>query len=205
MVQAILTRISTTSALFQMFGVLGEALVLTQDQGAWQAQWFSELPVKHFLLRPDFTADRELLTITLELGFDNYPKETDALSFIHPNDPGGQGRCGAFIHPVFRRYTNGRQTDELHLQSGVFVRYDEANSRFALEFDKSKPHNLIFNLVNSIVKVTDEMLPTNTFAEDGETGGFTPWGPERQVDATGLPRCVHTHESERKPEMASYK
>jgi len=205
LVQAILTRISTTSALYQMFGVLGEAVVLTRDQTKWQAQWFSELPMKHSLLRPEFTADRELLTITLELGFDNYPTGTDSLSFIHPNDPGGQGRCGVFIHPVFRRYTNGRQTDEMHLQSGVFVRYDEPNSRFALEFDKSKPHNMVFNLVNSIVKVTDEILPTNTFAEDGETGGFTPWGPELEADATGLPKCVHTHQPERKTELASYR
>ena len=202
LVQAILTKISTTSALFQMFGVLGEALVFSEGQ----AQWYTEQPMKHLLQLPKFTAHTELLTVTLELGFENFPKGADALSFIHPNDPGGQGRCVAFIHPVFRRYTNGRQMDELHLQTGVFVRYDEPNEKFAVEFDKRKPHNLIYNLVNSIAKVTDaDPLPTNTFLEDGEMGGFTPWGPERRADAAGLPMCVHTHKPEYEPELVNYK
>ena len=95
--------------------------------------------------------------------------------------------------------------DELHLQSGVFVRYDEPNSKFAVEFDKMKPHNLIYYFVNSIAKVTDEILPTNTFLEDGEMAGFTPWPSDRQVDSTGLPMCIHTHSKDREAEMAHYK
>ncbi len=200
LVQALLTRISTTSALFQMFGVLGESLVISDGQ----VQWLSEMPMKYVMMQPELTKGKDLINITLELGFENFPKGTDALSFIHPNDPGGEGRCVAFIHPVFRHYCDGVLRDEMHMQTGVFVRYDAPNADFSVEFDKRKPHNLIYNFINRVVKVSEDVLPTNTFMPDGEIGQFTPWTPEQRYEMAELPKCVHTHQTDSKPELTKY-
>jgi len=199
LVEALLTRISTTSALFQMFGVLGDALVLSPGQ----AEWFRELPVAHVLTQPRFTAGRELVMVTLELGFDRFPAGTDTLSFIHPNDPGGDGQCVAFIHPVVRHYSNGQMVNEVHMQSGVFVRYDQPNETFALEFNSEKPKNLMMNFINSVARVSDRIFTIKTFT-DGEVGGFTPWPPERRYEDPGLPKCLRTHSSDFVPDPAKY-
>lgn len=183
--QALLTRISTTSAMFQMFAVLGD--VVTFENG--QATWYPELPLQHALHRPEFALHANLLTLTLDLGFDKFPKDIDPLSFIHPNDPAGEGRCTAFIHPVWRHYQEGKLVNEVHMQSGVFVRYDAPNEEFALEFNKARPHNLLFNMLNSITHVTDEVLPTDMFSGDREIGQFRPWTPEETYFVPGLPVC----------------
>ncbi len=199
LVLAVLTRLSTTSALFQMFGVLADALVFSPGH----VDWYPELPVEYLLRQPEFGGMKDLLTITLELGFDGYPKNTDALNFIHPNDPGGGGSCVAFIHPVLRHYRSGKAVSEVHLQSGVFVRYDAPNEEFAIEFDRQKPHHVIFNMINGIVGVTGETLAVDTFT-DSETGGFTPWPPELRQDAPELPQCIRTHQPDFRPDPANY-
>jgi thioredoxin reductase len=198
LVQALLTRISTTSALFQMFGVLGEALIL--DDG--QAKWFPELPMQYVLEQREFAGSKDLVTVTLELGFDRFPKGTDALTFIHPNDPGGDGLCTAFVHPVFRHYSGGELVSQIHMQSGVFVRYDAPHEKFAIEFDKNKPHHLIYNFLNGILKISGEHLTVKTFTE-GEIGGFTPWPPDRREE-TELPKCIVTHRPEYVPVPTKY-
>jgi len=199
LVETLLTRISTASGPFQMFGVLGDVLVFAPGQ----VEWFAELPMHYVLQQPEFTEHQEILTITLELGFEHFPKGTDALSFIHPNDPGGEGHCVAPIHPVLRHFSNGKMVNEFHMQSGVFVRYDAPHEKFAIEFDKQKPHNFIFNLINGIANVTDETLTINTFT-GGEIGGFTPWPPERRYDAVDLPQCIRTHQPDFVPNLAKY-
>ena len=198
LVLAILTRVSTTSALFQMFGVLGDALVF----GPSMVDWFPEMPMSYVLEQPEFTEQKDILTITLEFGFDRYPKDADALAFIHPNDR-GDGRCVAFIHPVLRHYAQGKMMEELHLQSGVFVRYDRPNEEFAIEFDQQKPHHVIFNLVNRIAKVTGETLIVDTFADD-ELNRFVPWPPERRQDAGDLPECMITRRPGYVPDPEKY-
>ena len=199
LVQAVLTRLSTTSALFQMFGVLADALVFSPGH----VDWYPELPVQYLLRQPEFGGMKDLLTITLELGFDGFPKDTNALNFIHPNDPGGDGNCVAFIHPVLRHYRAGNAVSEVHLQSGVFVRYDAPNEEFAIEFDRQKPHHVIFNMINGIAGVIPESLIATTFT-DSEIGGFTPWPPELRREEPELPQCIRTHQPDFKPDPAKY-
>ena len=103
---------------------------------------------------------------------------------------------------MFRHYSRGSLVTDLHLTTGVFVRYDSPNEKFAIEFNKRKPHNQIFNLLNGIVNVTDETLPTQTFMNDGEIGGFTAWAPEQRYEMPELPKCVITHKPDQVAELA---
>jgi thioredoxin reductase len=200
LVAEIVTRISTTSALFQMFGVLGDVLLF--EAGA--VRWFAELPLRHVLQQSEFTANKDIVTITLELGFDSFfPKDTDALTFIHPNDPGGEGECTAFIHPVFRHYRDGQLIKEVHLKSAVFVRYDTRNDEFVEVFNSAKPRNRIKNLINSVAKISDRPFRIETF-DPSEDNFFTPWPPERQVEKSNLPRCLRTHQPDFVPDPAKY-
>jgi hypothetical protein len=134
-----------------------------------------------------------------ELGFDRFPKAPmrSALSTRQ-----WEALCRP-IHPVPRHFSNGKMVNEFHLQSGVFVRYDAPNEKFAVEFDKQRPRNLVFNLINGIADVTDETLTTNTFT-GGEIGGFTPWPPERHYEGADLPQCIRTHQPDFVPDLARY-
>jgi hypothetical protein len=197
LVQAMLTRVSTTSAMFQMFGVLIDAMVFSPGE----TKWYSELPAKYIMEQPEFAQAADLVTVSLELGFDRFPKGTDSLSFIHPNDPAGEGLCTAFLHPVLRHFREGTQVDELHLTAGVFVRYDAPNEEFAVEFDKDKPHHLFYNFINRVAGLTDEVLQARTF-EDGESAAFSEWPSEKRYPAPELPACIRTRGMPDPEEMA---
>ncbi|HXJ42232.1 MAG TPA: hypothetical protein VNH18_23335, partial [Bryobacteraceae bacterium] len=199
LVESVLSRVSTSSALFQMFGVLGEALTIQNGR----VTWFSELPVEHVLQQPEFTEGKDLVIITLELGFDRFAKGTDSLTFIHPNDPGGDGFCTAFIHPVLRHFSGGKLASELHLQSGIFVRYDSPNEKFAIEFDKNKPRHLVFNFFTGFAGIATAERTVKSFT--GEMiGGFTPWSADRREEDMGLPKCLATDGPKHLPDMAKY-
>ena len=102
-----------------------------------------------------------------------------------------------------RHYSLGKAVNEVHMHGAVFVRYDGPNEVFALEWDRLKPRNLIYNTINDIVKVAEEAVIVHTFT-DGEVGGFTPWPPERLRDAAEFPQCTYTHQPDYVPDPAHY-
>jgi len=196
----VVTRLSTTSALFQMFGVLADLLIF--DEGS--VRWLSEVPLEHALARPEFTEGKGVLAITLELGFGRFfEKETDSLSFVHPNDPAGEGQCTSFIHPVLRHYRDGELIKETHLKSAVFVRYDSPNDKFVERFNSEKPRNLILNQINEIAGLKEEPFTIKAFNK-GTENFFTPWPADRPVDASHLPSCIRINEPDFVPDASRY-
>lgn len=113
----------------------------------------------------------------------------------------GGGLCVSAIHPVLHHYSAGKMVNAVHMQSGVFVRYDAPNAAFATEWDWQKPHNVIFNLISDIVKGTDETVTVHTFT-DGEVAGFTSWPPDRRYEGAALPQCIQTHQPDYVPDLA---
>ena len=178
-------RFSTTSALYQMFGVLSDVLVL----GDGEVEYIRELPVEFVLNSPEFKGKKFIL-YTLELGFHNFPTTMDALTFIRRNDPERPGSA-AFLHPVFRYYDEeGNFVSGGNTRSSVVVRYDSAADLFDGDLVNEKPRNVILNFINNIAKVSDEVFPEDHFYDTESRGGFTAWAPnDTRIKEHGLPEC----------------
>ena len=196
-----ITRISTNSSLYTMWSALADVLVIRDGQG----KWFQDLPMSLIQQRPEFLGGSEFLTVTLEFGFDRFPEEQDALSFIHLNDPGADGLCAAFIHPVIRHFRDGELIDELHTHSGLFVRYDRKHEEFAPEFSGNAVRNKLYNAINSIVHVTEgDRKPQILSSGAEEAPSFVPWGENRKKSDRGLPKCKHTQDPDFVVDMSKY-
>jgi len=178
-------RFSTTSALYQMFGVLCDVVVL----GDGEVEYLQELPVEFVLNAPEFKGKKYIL-YTLELGFSNFTNSMDALTFIRRNDPERPGSA-AFVHPVFRCYDEeGNFVTGGNTRSSVVVRYDRAADLFDGDLTNEKPRNVILNFINGIAKITDEVFPEDHFYDDESRGGFTAWAPnDPRTLNHGLPEC----------------
>jgi hypothetical protein len=185
---ALVKRLSTTSALYQLFGTLCDVLVLEDGK----AQLFYELPVEYVLTEPRF-ADKKMIIFTLELGFDNFENGfADSLNFIRRNDPERPGSA-AFLHPMFRLYENGEFVKGGNTRSSVVVRFDEAADLLDGDLANLKPRNMLLNFINSIVNVTESVYSEDHFADDEDRGGFIPWASnDPRIENHGLQRCSLT-------------
>ena len=109
-------RLSVSSALFQLFGVLCDTLVVAPDLGS--ATLTQELPLAEVLTR-DF-GDHHALVMTLEFGFHKF--DEPSISFMGPSDPTNT-ECAAFLHPVIR-YRGPAGEAEFHFGDSLLARWD---------------------------------------------------------------------------------
>ena len=168
----LIRRVSTTSALFQLFGFLCDAVVIAGGK----ARLFYELPVAHVLERDDFAGAEHLVLVTLEYGFHKYPKGAATLDFIHPADA-SKPSCSAYLHPVLRCYSRGELVEEVHLGESLVVRYDIYD--YDENYDAAHK-NTIKNCLNRQERVTDEEFSQRVYTPEGEQTVFEPW-PEEKV------------------------
>lgn len=196
-------RMSTTDALFQLFGVLCDVIVFSPGK----AEIFHELPLDYVLENERFTSEENILIMTLEFGFDNYPKTITSLNFVHPNDA-GDTRCGAFLHGVYRRYRYGEFVDQHTARGSVVVRYDQLADQFSGELTHHRPYNTLFNYVNKMIGLLDEELSAEYFYNNEERGGFKIWSPERrELERSrmgNLPICPYTKDRDIEEIMHRY-
>ncbi|MBF6170714.1 NAD(P)-binding domain-containing protein [Nocardia blacklockiae] len=105
----ILARVNRSSALWQQFGVLADAVRIP---GAGRAEYYEEVPVRH----PDFWqagSDDDMLMVTLEYGpdavthFDGKPVLADA------------SPASSYLHPVVRHYRAGALLGTHHVASNL--------------------------------------------------------------------------------------
>jgi hypothetical protein len=201
LVDSLVTRMSTNSSLYAMWGALADVIVV----GDRRATWFRDLPLPYVLQQPAFLGGNEVIAITLEFGYDKFPAETPSLNFVHLNDPGGEGLCAALIHPVIRHYRDGILINELHTHSGLFVRYDRKNEEFAPELSGNGMRNKLFNAINSIFQVASSDRRANIISEGpAEAPSFRPWTDEEKYEDPRLPRCDRTHEPDYVPDISKY-
>ncbi len=186
MAEYLIERVSTTDALFPLHGFLCGTLVFSAEC----TELFYELPVSYVLEQPGFTTDKHFLTITLEFGFNHYPADANALDFLHGSDEVTNRACSAFLHPVFRHYFQGELVEECHFGESISVRYGSFLSEYGFATgDDSVEKNIIMNLVNRIVHITDENFPEQVLIAEKEGIGFTPWSEEECMTDHKVPVC----------------
>lgn len=174
--QALVKRLSTTSALYQMFSVLGDVLLF----GDGEVHVFEELPVQWALARPEF-AGAELAVMTLEYGFENYPEGAVPNDFIHfPLSPD----CAAFLHGVIRHWSGGECRSVQRMDESFTIRYDVSLSD---DFDPAPTVALLARALDAIAGVTDGTLPVPNYRM-----AFRPWSADEPYRDIGHVECTQT-------------
>lgn len=170
----LITRLSNTSALYQLYGTLCDILVLNDDG---TVEMFYEYPITYTVRDSDF-AKKKIIVFTLELGFDTFENGfEDSLNFVRRNDPERPANV-AFVHPAFRLYDQGEFIKGSNTRSSIVTRFDPAADLIDGELSNIKPRNMLLNFINSIVKVTDTVYSLDHFNNDESRGGFRPWAKD---------------------------
>mgnify|MGYP002628260483 CR=1 FL=1 len=110
-------RFSIGDAIFQLYGFLGDLLVLNDTKS--QLEWFEDLPIG--VIKNKIQTGKHSLQLTLEFGFHHYPGKS-SMEFMGPSDPHATDKS-AFLHPVIRHFYQG-QVDEFHFGDSLLGRWD---------------------------------------------------------------------------------
>lgn len=122
---AILARVNRTSALWQMFGYLGEAFILP-EQGK-EGRLLEEIPLD-YLRESRLGESAEYFMVTLEFG----KSQGDPFNVVRHPDP-NQAEESFFLHPVIRHFRDGKKVSEHHLLEHLYGEWhDEALHRAPL-------------------------------------------------------------------------
>ncbi len=109
-------RFSVSAGLFQLFGVLCDTLVISEDLKS--ATRRLELPFEH--ARSLDYGSQHVLFLTLKFGFEKFAEP--AISFMGPSDP-SDTQCASFLHPVIYHLHQG-QWSEFHFGDSLLARWD---------------------------------------------------------------------------------
>lgn len=109
-------RFSVADAIFQMYGVLCDAVIVEPDGS--RAEILEDLPLE--LAKARDYGDRHVLLLTLEFGFKNFREPST--TFFGPSDPTDTD-CAAFLHPVVRHLHRG-EISEFHFGDSLLARWD---------------------------------------------------------------------------------
>ncbi|WP_333769852.1 NAD(P)-binding domain-containing protein [Streptomyces sp. IBSBF 2435] len=124
---AVMERINRTSALWQMFGFLCDAVVVS---GTGATGYYEEVPVDHLhQVAGDgaFGAADRYLTVTLEYGEDHDKLNPFDISAGRLSQQTATGLDGRYLHPVVRVFQDGKPVAEHHLTENLENEWDSAD------------------------------------------------------------------------------
>jgi thioredoxin reductase len=123
LLEATLTRINRSSALWQQFGFLHDVIVV--DEGWARATYYEEMPLAY--VHDSEIGDRShYYTITLEFG----KVEGDPFSIVR-NPEAAKADQSVFLHPVIRRWCGRQLVSELHLLEDLFGEWKKPEAHIA--------------------------------------------------------------------------
>ena len=160
----LIQRISTNAGLYQLNGFLCDAMVLHHGKMVI----YPELPVEYAKKR--FASEKNLIISTLEYGFHKYDQSIPSNHFIHPADQ-DDTRCSAFLHPIYRFYSESEFKHDMELGESLIVRYD------IYDYEENIDHvhsAMLNNFINSIAHVTTKKWDETKYVD----GIFEPWDEE---------------------------
>jgi thioredoxin reductase len=121
---AVIERVNRTSALWQLFAFIADAVVLLDDG---TSRYHEEVPVDHLhpAVRDGVFGDvNRYLTVTLEYGADHdkvNPFDV-SVSRVAQDDTGGLD--GRYLHPVVRLFQDGKPLAEHHITENLENEWD---------------------------------------------------------------------------------
>lgn len=124
LVDAIISRVNRSSALWQQFGVLGDLLVI--PGGGAAARYYEEVPVD-FAHDTDFAGGDDYVTVTLEYGPDHDKVDPFDISVRRTaQNAADQAHDASYLHPVIRYFRRGKMHAVHHMAENLENRWDDA-------------------------------------------------------------------------------
>ncbi|MBN6042281.1 NAD(P)-binding domain-containing protein [Amycolatopsis sp. 195334CR] len=120
---AVIERVNRTSALWQVFGYLGDAVLF----GEAPPRYVEEVPVDHLheaVAAGDFGEVESYLTITLEYGEDHDLVNPFDISAGRTSQEDTSGLDGRYLHPVVRLFRAGDLVAEHHITENLENEWD---------------------------------------------------------------------------------
>lgn len=127
---AVLERVNRTSALWQLFAFLGDAVLLGEpapDGVPGGAAYLEEVPVDHLhraVSEGSFGAVDRYLTVTLEYGADHDKVNPFDISVDRTAQTDTGGLDSRYLHPVVRLWQDGKQLGEHHVTENLENEWD---------------------------------------------------------------------------------
>jgi hypothetical protein len=123
MMDAIIARVNRTSALWQLFGVLCDLIVVSREG----AEYYEELPVDY--VHQTFQPAANCFTITLEYGPDHDRVDPFDVSVDRiAQDDAARSDLGRYLHPVVRHYQGGELLAEHHVTENLENEWTDATT-----------------------------------------------------------------------------
>ncbi|WP_439657966.1 NAD(P)-binding domain-containing protein [Lentzea sp. HUAS TT2] len=122
--EAIIERVNRTSALWQLFAFMADA-VLTLKDGT--VRYVEEVPVAHLheaVARGEFGDVESYLAVTLEYGADHDKINPFDIAAGRNSQDDTSGLDGRYLHPVVRRFRGGELVDEHHITENLENEWD---------------------------------------------------------------------------------
>jgi thioredoxin reductase len=113
---SVIARVNRTSALWQLFAVMGDLIVVSRDG---RAHYYEEVPVD-YIHDSEFGAEESYFVITLEYGPDHDQHDPFDVSVerIKQSDA-NNAEQGRYLHPVVRHFCGGTLLSEHHLAENL--------------------------------------------------------------------------------------
>lgn len=122
---AVVERVNSSSALWQQFAFLGDALVVGPDG---ELRYHEEIPVDHLHRAVDDGVLGEVdhyFTVTLEYGADHDRVDPFDVSVARLAQSDTGGLDARYLHPVIRRFRAGRLLAEHHMTENLENEWDD--------------------------------------------------------------------------------
>jgi hypothetical protein len=118
--RAVLERVNRSSALWQQFGFLGDAMMVSPD--GTQVDYYEALP-QDYIHDSLSKAYDHYYTVTLEYGFTEEDDPFRSKRVAHTDADAASK--STFLHPVIRRYRQGQLLDEQHIVENLEAKWDD--------------------------------------------------------------------------------
>jgi thioredoxin reductase len=119
---AVIERVNRTSALWQLFGFLGDAVITSRGPAGPTAGYYQEVPVEYLhraVADGEFGDAGRYLTVTLEYGADHDKVNPFDVSVGRVSQQDTAGLDGRYLHPVVRLFENGKPLAEHHVTENL--------------------------------------------------------------------------------------
>ncbi|MFJ2637167.1 NAD(P)-binding domain-containing protein [Streptomyces sp. NPDC087422] len=125
--EAVIERVNRSSALWQLFGFLGDAVIASRGPSGESVGYHEEVPVDHLHQAVGdgvFGDVGRYLTVTLEYGADHDKVNPFDISVGRVSQQATAGLDGRYLHPVVRLFENGKPVAEHHITENLENEWD---------------------------------------------------------------------------------
>jgi len=113
LMETVIKRVNSTSALWQQFGFLGD--LITIDENKNEAQYYKEIPVD-YIHNSELVQNKNYFVLTLEYGPNHDQLDPFDVNVIRINQSATENTDEShYLHPVLRYYINNEFVKEHHI------------------------------------------------------------------------------------------